>query len=726
MKVYSFPGASLASALAVTLLLALQAETKWQQATRLFEQRRFAEAVAILEPLVAGEPHNGRALLLLAFSYEQTGELQRAQALLERAVDLQVPGSRYHLARVQFLRGRLTEAENSLFHARSAGEPIYRVLLLQGMIAAERGHFEQALSALQQARQTSPRAFVEPWIQSALVLRRLGKAREAVELLEEALARAPASQAVREQLAKARREVLERPATAPRPIRLVEQPLPFSLDNAASAAKRLPETMAGGLALFDYDNDGRLDLFFTNGSALPANTKTHARFWNRLLRNLGSLQFEDVTAQAGVRGAGFSVGAAAADFDNDGFCDLFVAGVYHNQLLRNHGDGRFEDITQQAGIASAEWSVGGAWLDFDRDSLLDLFVVNYLNWRAESEPFCGDLLKHFRVYCHPKEFHGTANRLYRNLGNGRFQDVSLSSGVAKHVGKGMSTAMADYDHDGWPDIFVANDQMPNFLFHNLGDGRFEEIALQAGVALPDSGRPVSAMGSDFQDYDNDGRPDLIFTALSGETFPLFRNRRRGQFEERTFASGLGALSYPLSGWGVAFADLNNDGWKDLVTANSHVTDNIDQFSHWNYHQPVTAFAGMGGFFVQAWQGAHRAHRGLAVADLDEDGQLDVIVSVLGGPAVLLHNTSAQANWLRVRLRGRRSNRDGIGALVEVDGQIRQATSAVGYASSVRAPLHFGLGHNSVARRIQITWPSGIVQTLRDVAANQTVQMEEPD
>ncbi|MEO7144186.1 MAG: VCBS repeat-containing protein, partial [Bryobacteraceae bacterium] len=345
--------------------------------------------------------------------------------------------------------------------------------------------------------------------------------------------------------------------------------LDFVLNNSPTPEKYLPATMAGGVAAFDYNNDGRTDLFFTNGAALPSLSKTGAAYSNRLYRNDGGGHFTDVTEEVGLAGSGYEVGAAAADFDNDGFVDLFVAGVHECHLYKNDGGKRFIDVTAQSGIHCGEWAVAAGWFDYDRDGLLDLFVVNYVKWSPATNPACHDPSGRYPVYCHPKEFQGTANTLYRNLGGGRFQDVSAASGIAKSIGKGMSLAIADYDRDGYPDVFVTNDTRPNFLFHNLGNGRFEEAAFDAGVALRDDGKAISSMGADFRDLDNDGLPDVIFTALSGETFPMFLNLGKGRFREATYKSHLGQLTTGLSGWGIAVADFNNDGWKDIFTANSH-------------------------------------------------------------------------------------------------------------------------------------------------------------
>jgi hypothetical protein len=505
----------------------------------------------------------------------------------------------------------------------------------------------------------------------------------------------------------------------------------FVLENHPTPRKHLIETVPGGVAALDYDGDGRTDIFFTNGAAIPSLAKEAPKYWNRLFRNEGGLRFVDVTERAGLRGEGYSMGAAAGDFDNDGRVDLFVASVNRNLLYRNRGDGTFEDVTPRAGIASRAWAVAAGWLDYDNDGRLDLFVVNYVKWSPEFDRFCGDPVRKLRVYCHPRYFEGLPNTLYRNRGDGAFEDVSERAGIARHVGKGMSLAFADYDRDGFVDVYVTNDGVPNFLFRNRGDGAFEEAALLSGAALVDRGVPVSSMGADFRDYDNDGWPDLSVTALAGETFPLFRNEGRGQFRDATAASRLAALSSRLSGWSNALADLDNDGWKDLFTANAHVNDEIESFEAARYRLPNAVFLNRGGTFADAPAlGAElpshaRAHRGAAVADFDGDGRLDVVTSALGEPAELWVNRTPHANhWLQVRLEGRRSNRDGIGAVLRVGRQTNSMTTAVGYASSVHAPVHFGLGQSTVAD-VEITWPSGLTQRLTGVAADQLLAVKEP-
>jgi hypothetical protein len=507
----------------------------------------------------------------------------------------------------------------------------------------------------------------------------------------------------------------------------------FTLANAPTPGKRLIETMPGGLAAFDYDGDGRVDLFFANGNATPAAAKAGPAFHNRLYRNLGDFRFEDVTDAAGLQGRGYAMGAAVADFDNDGDPDLLVPGLGQPTLYRNLGNGRFEDVTATAGIGPSPWSVAAAWVDVDRDGWLDLFVVNYLNWNEKADRFCGDRLRDLRVYCHPKFYTGLPNQLYRNRRDGTFEDISKASGIAAHVGKGMSVGVADLDADGRDDLFVSNDGVPNFLFRNVDGTRFEESALLAGVALPGFGRPVSSMGVAVGDVTGDGRADVLVTALKGETFPLFVNDGDLTFHDGTHQARLSGPTSQRSGWGVALADLDNDTRLDVAVANSHVNDLIDQFEASTYKEANAVLLDRGKGFEDVTGQAggtlartSAAHRGLVVADLDNDGRLDFVTTSLGGPAEVWKNGGPAGHFVRVRLRGRASNRDGLGAAITVGGRRFTMTSAVGYASSVLQGIHVGLGSSASPPRIEVRWPSGRTQVVDAPGIDQVVEITEPE
>ena len=504
----------------------------------------------------------------------------------------------------------------------------------------------------------------------------------------------------------------------------------FTLENSPTPNKFLIETMPGGIAVFDYNGDGKPDIYFTNGAEVPSLNKTSPKYWNRLFRNDGNGRFTDVTEQARVAGAGYSMGAAAGDYDNDGHPDLFVAGVNRNSLFHNRGDGTFEDVTEKAGIKSGEWAVAAGWFDYDNDGKLDLLVIHYSDTPLQDR-FCGNRDKGLRVYCNPKYYEPLAATLYHNLGNGSFEDVSAKSGIAKVKGRGMSVAFADYDGDGFQDIFVTNDNMPNFLFHNLRNGTFEEVGLLAGAALTDRGKPISSMGADFRDADNDGRPDIIFTALAGETFPFLHGIAGGSFADNTYASRMGPLSIGHSGWGVGLVDLNNDGWKDVFTADSNVNDRAEETESHPYKEANSIFLNQDGKFADATSAAMKAevkaHRGAAFADFDGDGRIGIVVSSLGEKAELWKNTSpVLGNWVEFRLQGTRSNRDAIGAIIRIDKQWNQMSSAVSYASSSLGPVHFGVGSANELNDVEIQWPSGRKQHLNKVLTNQVVDVKEPE
>ena len=507
--------------------------------------------------------------------------------------------------------------------------------------------------------------------------------------------------------------------------------LDFVLRNDASGRKYQVETVLGGLGVIDFDGDGWPDLYCLNGAELPSLRKTDPRFYNRLYRNNRDGTFADVTLRAGVQGEGYDMGVAVGDYNNDGLEDLYVVGVHGNTLYRNNGDGTFTNVTQGAGVSGADakgrklWSVSAAWLDYDNDGLLDLMVSNYCDWEPGTDPICGGLGPNSRAYCHPDMYRAEPVMLYHNNGDGTFTEVSGKVGLANVLGKGMGIAVADFDGDGRPDIFVANDNDRNLLIHNLGD-RLKEIGLEAGVAYNGDGRQISGMGADFADVDGDGRPDIVMTGLRNETFELFHNRGDGTFDDASASSGLLDLSRPWDGWGCGLVDLDNDGWLDLFVANGGLDTNEPQpnriFRNQRGHfEDVSAGAGSG--FAAA-----RLHRGAAFADFDRDGRIDVAVSAINAPTELWMNRSPQRHWLQVKLTGRRSNRSAIGARVICRtphrNLVRSVGNSVGYASASDLVLHFGLGEDETAS-MEIHWPAGEIQKIAKVKADQRLAIEEP-
>ena len=515
----------------------------------------------------------------------------------------------------------------------------------------------------------------------------------------------------------------------------------FVLDNGTTSDKPIIDSILGGVALLDYDNDGYLDIFLTNGAQIPSLSKIGTNFYNRLYHNNHDGTFTDVTDRAGLRGTGYSIGAAAADFDNDGWTDLYVTGVNKNTLYRNNHDGTFTDVTQHAKVSGVDakgkklLSVSAAWVDFDNDGRLDLFVTNYLDWTPQNSRVCGEPGK--RLSCPPSLYAGEANILYHNNGDGTFTDVSAETGIASQIGKGMGVAIADFNNDGWMDIFVANDNERNFLFRNRQGKGFDEVGVEADVAYTEDGIPVSSMGIDFRDYLNNNKPDLFITALGGETFPLYRNEGNGLFTADTYHAGIGFTSYKMSGWGAGIYDFNNDGFKDLFSANSHVSENANLDPQQHYRQANAVFRNMrNGTFqdVSARAGAamsmKAAHRGCAFGDLNNDGRIDVVVSSIGSPAELLYNTSTGANhWLLIQTIGVKSNRDGIGTQIKLTSssgavQYNEVTTAGSYASSSDKRVHFGLGRDTMVKEIELRWPSGTVQVLHNVKVNQILKVTE--
>jgi enediyne biosynthesis protein E4 len=541
-----------------------------------------------------------------------------------------------------------------------------------------------------------------------------------------------------------RAEPLAPPETVEAKFRDVTREVGVDFRNRAShtSKKYLIETMGGGVALFDYDNDGRLDLFVVNGAPLsdptPKGTipqKTGPEFWNRLYHQKADGTFEDVTEKAGLQGWGYGMGVAVGDYDNDGYPDLFVTAYGGNRLYHNNRDGTFTDVTDRAGVAGSGWSTSAAWVDLDNDGLLDLVVLRYMEWDF-SDLWCGPHKEGFRSYCNPTLFRPATPLVYHNDGNGHFTEISKKIGLST-PGKGLGIALADYDRDGHLDICVANDSMFEFLYRNKGDGTFEETGLMAGVAVDSEGATYAGMGVDFADYDNDGLPDLLITNLGNQAYALYKNNGDGTFTYTTYSSGLADITRPHSGWGFRFMDVDNDGWKDLLIAQGHDMDNVELTTpNLRYREPPILIRNVSGKFVDLSAAAGSAFkepwigRGMAFGDIDNDGRLDAVISTNDGPVHILHNETPPRNhWLMLKLVGHRSNRDAIGAeakLTTSQGiQFQTVTTAGSYLSSSDKRVHFGLGTEPVARRIEIRWPTGVVQVLENVAGNQILQVDEP-
>jgi hypothetical protein len=499
--------------------------------------------------------------------------------------------------------------------------------------------------------------------------------------------------------------------------------------------------MVAGVAVLDYDGDGWLDVYAVNGARLASSEKAGPRHWNRLFRNDGRGRFTDVTAAAGVAGTSYDLGVATGDYDNDGDVDLFVAGLRRNTLFRNEGNGTFKDVTKAAGLAAADtkygtlWAVAAAFLDYDRDGRLDLFVSNYVVWDRAREAVCGNPAS--PDYCHPRQYEGLPNTLFRNNGDGTFVDVSAPSGIRAHVGKGMGLGVADFDGDGWTDVFVANDTVPAFLFMNNRNGTFTESAFERAVAYTENGAAVSGMGADARDVDNDGMPDIFETALANETFPLFRNTGGGAFEDATTRSGVGLATRARAGWGNGIVDLNNDGWKDLFAACGDVMDPAGAFrERVPMANAVIVNLGNGRFVDGSAQAgpafARKAvHRGAAFGDIDNDGRIDAVVTALDGPLELWRNVSSPAqHWLMVEVVGTKSTRDGAGAKITIvtagGTQHSHVNTAVGYGSASDRRVHFGLGAETRVTEVKVVWPSGKTQVLKDVPADQVLRVREPN
>jgi enediyne biosynthesis protein E4 len=534
--------------------------------------------------------------------------------------------------------------------------------------------------------------------------------------------------------------------TAPIPAKFVDvtSSLGVQFQHAAThtSKKYLLETMGSGVALFDYDNDGRLDLFVVNGAeindpsppgAIPQ--KTGPKYWNRLYHQKPDGTFEDVTEQAGLKGAGYGMGVAVGDCDNDGFEDLFVTGYGGNHLYHNNGNGTFTDVTDKAGVTGGGWSTSAGWVDLDGDGLLDLVVVRYLQWDF-TDIWCGEKKHGYRSFCHPDEFQAITPLVYHNDGNGQFTDTTKQAGFAK-PGKGLGMAIADFNDDGHIDVFIANDSVPEFLYQNKGDDTFEEVGLFAGVGVDGDGHAYAGMGVDFADYDNDGLSDIAVSDLAYQKYSLYHNNGDGTFAYSSDSTGLGSMTFLHSGWGMRFIDYDNDGWKDLLVAQAHVMDTIElNYPQLRYREPMLLARNTGQGFVdvsnQSGAVFHEpwASRGMAIGDIDNDGRLDAVITENGGPMHVLHNeTSTQNHWLTLNLVGHKSNRDAIGAAVKIitaqGQQYATVTTCGSYLSSGDKRVHFGLGLQATIKEINIRWPSGIRQALHDVKGDQILRVDEP-
>jgi hypothetical protein len=520
--------------------------------------------------------------------------------------------------------------------------------------------------------------------------------------------------------------------------------LRFLHHNSATSNKYLMETMTGGVAIFDYDQDGWMDVFFVNGAKLKdphpdaeIPDKSSSEFWNRLFRNNHDGTFTDVTEKAGLQGRGYGMGVAAADYDNDGFTDLFVTNFGDCLLYHNNGDGTFAEVTAQAKIKVDGWPTSAGFFDYDLDGYLDLFICRYVHYTFSGNIYCGEKKPGARAYCHPDNFKPISNMLLRNNGDGTFSDVSQSSRIKASEGKGLGVAFADFNNDGWPDISVANDSYQQFLFKNNGDKTFTEMGVIAGVGYTEDGKTFAGMGTDFVDLDDDGFPDILTTALSNESYAFFQNNGDESFTYATLVSNLGEITRLFAGWGLHIFDYDNDSSKDLFLANGHVMDNIAFTQpHLNYMQKplllkrvgkkfVDVSSSSGSVFGQVW-----ASRGAAFGDLDNDGDLDIVVSNCGGPAYVLRNEGGNRNhWIGLELRGFKSNRDSIGSRVVLTAesgkvQYNHVTTTASYLSANDRRVFFGLGGETGIKQIRILWPSGIEQVLMDPRSDRILKVEE--
>jgi hypothetical protein len=521
----------------------------------------------------------------------------------------------------------------------------------------------------------------------------------------------------------------------------------FRHNASPTPAKYLLETMGAGVALIDFDNDGRLDIFFTNGAQIsdlmPKGTlpdKSNPKYWDRLYHQKPDGTFEDVTEHAGVKGSGYSFGVAVGDYDKDGYSDLLVTYYGGATLYRNNGNATFSDVTKKAGISVDGWPVSAGFFDYDNDGRLDLFIARYVLWDFEKGSlYCGDLRPGYRSYCHPDNFQPSSSLLLHQKPDGTFEDVGQISGIAKSKGKALGVAFADFNNDGWTDIFVADDNSEQQLFRNKGNGTFEDMALPAGVAFNENGNRFSGMGIDAADYDNDGMIDTVITVLSNETYPLYRNRGEWFFDYVTQITGVGQISVLSTGWGIKFIDVDNDGKRDIFAAQGHVLDTIEKMNAFlKYKQPPLLMRNTGKDFQDISLSAGDifktglAARGMAVGDLDNDGNPDVVIAQIDGSPVVLRNdgqkTPPKNHWIGIDLRGRVSAPKGEGSRITVTDatgrkQIFDVNSAGSYLASSDPRILVGLGAESVAK-VEIHWPSGKDQILQNLTVDRYYEVNE--
>lgn len=777
--------------LVTSLLVSASAQDQLENARALIAQGHYRESRAILDPLSTTKPDSAEVQYLLGLASFRLGEFPRAIACLQRATDITPQDVRtlVLLARALAASGQRIKTERVLKRAVELADDNAEAWSLLGRLYQDDNRFTEALAALERALSLNPgdvlalsamahtlaglgrteealavyrkavayneyltRPLPGPPASFAFLLLRLNRIQEAAVQVRRALAINPDNQNAKEAQRALERRLHSSQGDVATPSKAHILPvfediaetagLDFRLQNSPTPEKHQIETMPGGVAVLDYDRDGLIDIYFVNGARSPSLEKTDETYWNRLYHNNGDGSFTDVTARARVQGAGYMMGASAGDFDNDGYPDLFVVGVRQNILYRNNRDGTFSNITTVAGLDKPDprfgtmWGIHAAWLDYDSDGWLDLLVVNYCAWDPVREPFCGDERPGGRSYCHPRMYAPLPDQLFHNNRDGTFADVSAKSGVGAFLGKGMGAAAADFDGDGRVDIFIANDTEPNFLFRNKGDGTFEEVAGQMSVAFNQFGNPVSSMGADFRDIDNDGHPDLFITDLANEGWLLFRNALKW-FEDVSDQARVTVASLPFGGWSNAIVDLNNDSWKDLFSANGHVMDNISLTQSREYRQRNSILLNNGdGTFSDASDEAgpafarKAAHRGAAVADFDNDGRMDIVVTSLTDRAELLRNvTPTASHWLMLRLIGSSSNRDALGAVVALetsDGKTlwNHVSTSVGFASSSDPRVHFGLGQSEKISTVRITWPGGKTQTIRDVPPDRLITINE--